>query len=128
MGDNADAGEPIRLVIGRRVSDGIRVVTVRGALDYDVKGVFSDALFSPDSTTAPLRIVVDLSSVTFMDSVGLSVLIAAHHTAAYEQGWLRIASAPPHVRRLLELTGVDRLIPCHPTTEQALTAPSPSSA
>ncbi|MFD9003654.1 STAS domain-containing protein [Streptomyces sp. NPDC059582] len=123
MPDSMHGGGPPRLVIGRRVADGIRVVTVRGALDYDVKGAFSDALFSPDSAASPLRIVIDLSGVTFMDSAGLSVLIATHHTAAYEQGWLRIAGAPPPVQRLLELTGVDRLIPCHPTTEHALTTP-----
>ncbi|MGW1729016.1 STAS domain-containing protein [Streptomyces sp. NPDC002306] len=123
MTDSTNAGGPPGLVIGRRVAGGIRVVTVRGALDCDVKDAFSNALLSPDTATAPLRIVVDLSGVTFMDSGGLNALITAHHRASNEQGWLRLAAVPKPVLHLLEVTGIDTLIPCHPTTEHALTTP-----
>jgi anti-anti-sigma regulatory factor len=38
------------------------------------------------------------------------------------QGWLRIAGAQESVLRLLEIVGLDEVIGCHPTVDQALTA------
>jgi anti-anti-sigma factor len=66
--------------------------------------------------------VVDLSGVTFMDSSGINVLIAAHQSMSAAQGWLRIAGAQESVLRTLQLVGLDQVIGCHPTVEQALTA------
>ncbi|MEU1940489.1 STAS domain-containing protein [Streptomyces coeruleorubidus] len=68
------------------------------------------------------RIVVDLSRVTFMDSSGMNILIAAHQAASSAQGWLRMAGARESVLRVLQPVGVDQVIGCHPTLEQALTA------
>ncbi|WP_405965642.1 STAS domain-containing protein [Streptomyces sp. NBC_00723] len=72
--------------------------------------------------TPPLRIVADLSGVTFMDSSGINVFIAARLRVSQAQGWLRIAGAQETVLRLLQMVGVDTFIPCHPTVEQALNA------
>ncbi|MFI7293605.1 hypothetical protein [Streptomyces sp. NPDC050121] len=37
------------------------------------------------------------------------------------QGWLRLAGAQEPVLRLLEIVGLDKVIGCHPTVDQALT-------
>ncbi|WP_336621287.1 STAS domain-containing protein [Streptomyces sp. DH10] len=66
--------------------------------------------------------MVDLSRVTFMDSSGINILIAAHQAAISAQGWLRLAGAKGSVLRVLQLVGVDQVIGCRPTLEQALTA------
>jgi stage II sporulation protein AA (anti-sigma F factor antagonist) len=38
------------------------------------------------------------------------------------QGWLRIAGAQEAVVRLLNMVGIDEIMDCHPTVEQALNA------
>ncbi|MFD3844236.1 hypothetical protein ACFWWC_49985, partial [Streptomyces sp. NPDC058642] len=48
--------------------------------------------------------------------------IAVHQHVHGPQGWLRIAGAQQSVLHVLALVGVDALIPCHPTVEQALNA------
>ncbi|MFD9395294.1 STAS domain-containing protein [Streptomyces sp. NPDC060000] len=110
---------PGRLSIQPEVVDGVLVVTVHGEIDHDVKDVLSQALMSEDGTTPP-RIVADLSGVTFMDSSGINVFVTAHRRVSSAQGWLRIAGAQESVVRLLHLVGIDEVIPCHPTIEQAL--------
>jgi anti-anti-sigma factor len=117
--DTHGAARPGQLSIDHTAVDGIRVLTVRGEIDHDVKDVLSEALLAPDS--AP-RTVVDLSGVTFMDSSGINVFVAAHQSMSDAHGWLRIAGAQAPLLRLLELVGLDEVISCHPTVEQALTA------
>ncbi|MEU6543215.1 STAS domain-containing protein [Streptomyces sp. NPDC046859] len=120
MTDTHGAARPGQLSIGHTAIDGIRVVTVRGEIDHGVKDMLSEAL-RPCDGVAP-RTVVDLSGVTFMDSSGINVFVAAHQAARDDQGWLRIAGAQESVLRLLEIVGLDEVIDCHPTVDEALTA------
>jgi anti-anti-sigma factor len=118
--DIEQAGRPGRLSVEHRVVDGIRVVTVQGEIDHDVKNVLGHALLIGDGAAQPARIVVDLSGVTFMDSSGINVFVAAHQAVSATEGWLRIAAAQDSVLHVLRLVGIDALIPCHPTVEQAM--------
>ncbi|WP_404200071.1 STAS domain-containing protein [Streptomyces tauricus] len=108
-----------RLSIEHKVQDGIRVLTVKGEIDADVCPRLSAALHLEDSPQPP-RIVVDLSGVTFMDSSGINTLATAYHQVNTAAGWLRIAAPTPSVTRVLHLVGLDTLIDCHPTLQQAL--------
>lgn len=121
MAHTEQADRPSRLSADHRVVEGVRVVTLRGEIDHDVQDVLRGALLGADGA-GPARIVADLSGVTFMDSSGINVFVAAHQHAADTQGWVRIAGAQPSVLRVLQLVGIDTLITCYPTTEQALTA------
>ncbi len=55
-----------------------------------------------------------------MDSSGINILIAVHRTFAEAGGWLRLAGAAPPVLRIIQLVGIDGIITCHPTVQQAL--------
>ncbi|MFE5754635.1 STAS domain-containing protein [Streptomyces massasporeus] len=112
---------PDRLTVEDRMVEGVRVVTLRGEIDHDVRDKLSEALLGEEGPV-PARIVADLSGVTFMDSSGLNVFVAAYQQARDTDGWVRIAGAQESVLRVLHMTGVDELITCHLTTAQALTA------
>ncbi|MGW6891064.1 STAS domain-containing protein [Streptomyces chartreusis] len=118
MTDTHGAARP-GLSIEHTAVDGIQVIALRGEIDHAVTGELTEALLSYGRVTPP-RTVVDLSGVTFMDSSGINALIAAHQGMSDAQGWLRIAGAQASVLRVLELVGLDQVIGCHPTVEQAL--------
>jgi stage II sporulation protein AA (anti-sigma F factor antagonist) len=103
--------------IGHTAVDGIPVVTVRGEIDHPVKDKLSEALLR--RRRGP---VLDLNGVTFMDSSGFNVLIAAHKCMSDAHRWLRLADPQASELRLIELVGLDQVIACHPTVDQALTA------
>lgn len=121
MSDIQKEDRPDRLSVQPEVVDGVLVVTVRGEIDHEVKDVLSHALMS-EGGTAPPRVVADLSGVTFMDSSGINVFVNAHRRVTGAQGWLRIAGAQESVLRLLNIVGIDEIIDCHPSVEQALNA------
>ncbi|MGW2962295.1 STAS domain-containing protein [Streptomyces sp. NPDC001220] len=108
-----------QLTVSEAVLDGVRVVALRGELDHTTRDLARQAL-SPPATDAFPRTVADLTRLTFMDSAGINALIAAHRAATDAQGWLRVVGAQPTVQRVLELVGIDALIPCRPTVREAL--------
>ncbi|MEU0068793.1 STAS domain-containing protein [Streptomyces sp. NPDC006332] len=107
------------LSIDHTAVDDIQVLTLRGEIDHAVTKELTEALLSHGSMTRP-RTVVDLSGVTFMDSSGINALITAHQSMNDAQGWLRMAGVQDSVLRVLELVGLDQVIPSHSTVEQAL--------
>ncbi|WP_420310371.1 STAS domain-containing protein [Streptomyces sp. YS-B37] len=116
--DIQQVGQPGWLSVRTDRVDGVLVVTVAGEIDHETGGALKEALDLPDGA-AP-RVVIDLGHVTFMDSSGINLLIAVHHTLAEADGWLRLAGAVPSVLRTIQLVGIDALIDCYPTLPQAL--------
>jgi len=53
---------------------------------------------------------VDAADVEFMDSTAVGELIAASERCAGDQGSLILTNVPPRVRRLLSISGLDRVL------------------
>ena len=105
-------------VVVTTVHAGIRVVTAAGEIDHHTGDTLGQAL---DATHTPRpRVVVDLGQVTFMDSSGINILLAARSSLSEAGGWLRLAGASDSVMRTLQIVGVDALIDCRETLRQAL--------
>lgn len=60
------------------------------------------------------QLVMDLRSVTFVDSSGLRVLIEARKAAAERGVEFSVAPGPPGVQRVFTVTGTDVLFPAPP--------------
>jgi len=56
------------------------------------------------------QVVIDCSSLDFIDSSGLSVLVSNHKRLADRGLELVIEAAPPGARRLFEIAGIDRVL------------------
>ncbi|MFF8941487.1 STAS domain-containing protein [Streptomyces sp. NPDC014864] len=120
MAETEGAAVPDRLLINRTTAgDGACVVTLAGEVDLDGSAHLRETLLSCLHTARVT--VVDFGGVTFMDSSGINALITAHQTAEERGCRLSVAAPQDAVLRVLELVGVDTLIPCYPTLEQALT-------
>ncbi|MGW3816916.1 STAS domain-containing protein [Streptomyces sp. NPDC005046] len=119
MADIHDTAErPARLSITVTTTADIRVLALSGEIDADTVGSLRQALRMGDD--GPVRLVLDFSAVTFMDSSGISVLAAARRDATSAGGWIRMAALTAPVHRVIEIVGLDTIIPCYPTLPQAL--------
>jgi anti-sigma B factor antagonist len=102
-----------------RIDERTRLVALAGELD----------LYSADAFRAGLddaleegvtRLVVDLGSVEFIDSVALGVLANAMKRVRAAGGGLGVVSSNQQIVRVFEITGLDRLIVIAPTLADAL--------
>ncbi|WP_079178779.1 STAS domain-containing protein [Streptomyces humi] len=119
--DIADTGpneRPEPLSVVSTDVDGIRVVTLSGEIDHDTGDTLRRAL---ETSGVPRpRTVVDLHQVTFMDSSGINIFIAAHRALSEAGGWLRLAAVNESVMRTLSIVGLDVIVDCRDTVDQAL--------
>lgn len=65
------------------------------------------------------RMVLDLLDVDFMDSTGLSVLISGKRRTNEREGDLRLVCADGPVRKILTVTGLDKVFSIHSSVEDA---------
>ncbi|MFF8293156.1 STAS domain-containing protein [Streptomyces sp. NPDC016309] len=121
MTHTPEAAQPGRLSIDAGDIDGVRVVAVHGEIDHTVRDTLTHELIRFEPAARP-RTVIDLSDVSFMDSSGINVLIAAHRAATKAEGWLRLVGPQGPVLRVMELVGINTVIPCYPSTRHALDA------
>jgi anti-sigma B factor antagonist len=100
--------------------DDCTVVAIAGELSLDTA---PDVLAGLRSVCGARRsIVVDLTAVTFIDSVGLGVLIEAHRRTCSAGGWMRLVCTDPEVLKVLHLTDLDDVFTIVETVEQARAA------
>jgi len=94
------------------------VVRLTGDLDVFLKGKLQQELQVEEDTGV---LVIDLSTVTFIDSAGLTVLIDAHKRAARIGGDVRlIVQESQQVYRILQITGLTRMFKIFATEAAAV--------
>lgn len=107
------------------VEDGVAVVKLRGEADLHTAPLLRDALDEAIETGAD-TLVIDLTGVTFVDSMMLGVLLGATRRTRHRGTEMRIVVDDPHVRRIFELTLLDRVLQLYPSLQLALARDDPS--
>jgi len=114
------------LTIEVRHEQGRAIVTAAGEIDISTVTRLRERVFELAASGAPL--VVDLDQVSFIDSVGLAVLVGAANRAAASGSSLQVTCARPKICQLMRLTGLDRTIPLASSLDEALEALAAGSA
>jgi anti-sigma B factor antagonist len=105
-------------IAGISRNNGAVVVSLAGELDLYNAHEVRDALLEC-CAEGPSRLVVDLSSVRFIDSTALGVLIEARTKLENRRGFL-LAAPGLETRRALEISGLDRHFAVHDSLDAAL--------
>ena len=100
--------------------EGVSVVSVSGEIDLVTAPAFEQALGTVIDD-GPTALVIDLSAVEFLGSVGLKILAATYEKLGKSTEFGVVARGPA-TRRPIHLTGLDKTFPLYPTLDDALTA------
>ena len=88
---------------------GPTVVAVSGDVDVFTAPGLREALSGPTGETGR-HVVVDLRKVEFLDSSGLGVLVYGLKRARERGGDLTLVCQQPNILRVLEITGLDKVL------------------
>ena len=100
----------------RRTGTDRHLITVQGTLDLHTARQLADTLQSLLLADGH-SVLLDLSGVTFLDSSGLTCLIAAYRTARTTGARLALVAPSQPVRHMLALTGVDQVLHSYPAPD-----------
>lgn len=107
-----------------RVQRGGQAAVVRLAAEIDASNAdeIREQLLSVVNQGVSVMIA-DMSRTTFCDSAGVSALVRAFRRATENGTKFQLVATSPAVLRVLQITGVDRLIDIHSTVTEALGSP-----
>ena len=114
-------GDEVRLSTELIERDGVPIVRVHGEIDLHTAPEFERALRAGMERRTP-ALIVDLSDISYVDSSGLSALLAANKELSARNAALYVAAPPgrPGVRRVIEITRLDTVIRVRDTVEDIL--------
>ena len=112
-------GFPVDIEIAHRTEGVWDILDVIGEVDLSTAPALRSRLDQVLSGGSR-RLVVNLGGVAFMDSSGLSVLVAGMKGAREAGGEMAIACSSEAILKIFAITGLDRLISIHPTVTEAV--------
>jgi anti-sigma B factor antagonist len=84
------------------------ILRLRGELDLATRDAMESAIFAAIPTA--YEVTLDLRDLTFCDSTGLAMFLAANEKAVANGTALKLVNLQPIVARVFEISGVDQLL------------------
>ncbi|MEO5888400.1 MAG: STAS domain-containing protein, partial [Anaerolineales bacterium] len=97
---------------------GIRLIKLSGALDMN--GTYSIEIeFVRQCAGENVRVIVDLSRVNYISSIGIPMLINTAKSISRQGGKMVLLNPQRNVAEVLEITGIPLVIPIYTDLESA---------
>ena len=107
-------------------AEGIRLIRLTGRMD--VEGTHDiDLKFTSVASCQKLFVLVDMSAVEFLSSLGLGTLVRSAKAQMSRTGMLVLFSPRPAVARVLEATQIDQIVPVFYDLDEARRALAPNA-
>lgn len=103
------------------LDNNIRMIKLNGKLDIIGVGKI-ETEFAGYCAGDGVRVVVDLSDVDFLASIGIRLLTLTAKSVASRGGKMVLLNPIPEVHEVLDVTGIPAIIPIYPHVESAKTA------
>lgn len=100
------------------MDNGIRLITLIGRLDMVGTGDI-ETKFTGHCAGERVCVVVDISNVDFLASIGIRLLMLTAKSIASRGGRMILLNPIPEVQSVLELTGIPAIIPIYSSMESA---------
>jgi anti-sigma B factor antagonist len=104
-----------------QLDNGIRKVRLIGRLDMlGVQAI--DMRFTALTATQAGLVLVDLSQLSFLASLGMRTLISSAKALSQRGGRMVIVDPQPNVREVMQVSGLSSLIPVYPNVGEGIQA------
>jgi anti-anti-sigma factor len=100
-------------------TDQVAVAVLPPEIDISIADAVRDELLAVVNQ-GPMALITDMSKTTFCDSAGVRSLVRTFRRATESGTKMRLVVATLPLERVLQITGVDRLIETYPNVAAAL--------
>lgn len=97
--------------IAKQYEDGTLTVYLYGELDHHTARSTMKAITDLMDADLPRWVVLDFGGLSFMDSSGIALILKVKRLAEQRRGAVRIEHPNRQVLRVLEASGIGRLVP-----------------
>ena len=104
----------------RNLDNDIRMINLTGKFDIIGTGEI-ETKFTGYCAGNGVRVIVDLSGVDFLASIGIRLLMLTAKSVNKRGGKMVILNPTPDVKNVLEVTGIPGIIPIYSSLESAET-------
>ncbi|MEU8324157.1 STAS domain-containing protein [Nonomuraea sp. NPDC048881] len=118
MEEQSDPSERFTVSIG--LHENFIVARAAGELDYASAGLLNQQVKDAWATAQSGGLVVDLDGLTFCDSMGIGVLVLLLRQSREQQSTLVLSAIPPHLERILTITGLRTAFQVEASVEEAI--------
>jgi anti-sigma B factor antagonist len=101
-------------------NQGASIVVLKGDVDLESSPAAREVLLK--SVDGADKVLVDLSSVTYIDSSGVASLVEALQAAKRNGGRFALVAASDPTRRVLELARLDKVFTMYATVDEGIKA------
>ncbi|WP_330172349.1 STAS domain-containing protein [Streptomyces sp. NBC_01498] len=115
-----------QLTLHTRATTAGVVIELTGELDHHTAPEVRAALPAA-GLRAGRQLTLDLTGLTFCDSTGITVLLAARNHALAADATIALAAVPDRVSRIFRIVGLEHVFPTHPTAQDAEAAWRPTT-
>ena len=105
--------------ISQREVNGITTYEIKGDIDINSSPDIREA-FEKGVKNKAMKVLVNLNSVSYVDSSGLATLVEMLKKTRVYGGKLRISNLAPKVKSLFEITKLEKLFEIFETEEEAI--------
>lgn len=116
-----DNAQPSSLVVLVTRKGSTTVVSVRGVVDLQTAPQLTESIDAVLAENVPTTLIVDLTDVSFLASVGMTVLIEVSRRVADTANFAVVADGPS-TKRPMTLMGIDQMITVYTDLDAALAA------
>ena len=90
--------------------DNLLILKITEEIDHHTTEKIRRKMDNEITRYMPRKILLDFNEVSFMDSAGIGLLIGRYKTSRLIGGTMEIVNASPAVKKVLEMSGVTRII------------------
>lgn len=98
------------------------LVRIMQELDHHAAAEIRKKTDAKIKSSNAINVVFDFSSVEFMDSSGIGLIMGRYKMAKILGGKVVIYGAGKQIQRIIEMSGIDRLVKIYKTLDEAIKA------
>lgn len=110
------------------IQEGVHVIRLTGFLDRYLSARMREEVIRLSADNDSIPIVVDMSEITHIDSMGVGMLVSSLNSSRAKQTPFGIIGVVGKAREVLHLTRLDKVLPIYdnlPTAVNSLLYPGP---